>query len=182
MAAALNDIRRAIQATQQKANSTASPNDLSSQLQQQQGTRILPQTAITSKQSQPELETPLAASPGSDPWMLRRSPGLKPDKNLVGGVDSGVLQEQEVDEEEETDDDDDEDEDDSEEDDDEDEDEEEDDSEVVEERVPTPKNNGDEELDTDQETDRLLGQQYNDDNGYFDSKVGMNIILLISTF
>ena len=29
----------------------------------------------------------------------------------------------------------------------------------------------DDDLDTDQETDRLLGQQYNDDNGYYDSKV-----------
>ena len=41
-----------------------------------------------------------------------------------------------------------------------------------EERVPTPKNiKDDEDLDTDQETDRLLGQQYNDDNGYYDQKV-----------
>ena len=48
-------------------------------------------------------------------------------------------------------------------------------SEVGEERVPTPKNikdAADDDLDTDQETDRLLGQQYNDDNGYYDSKVG----------
>ena len=45
-------------------------------------------------------------------------------------------------------------------------------SEVGEERVPTPKNiKDDEDLDTDQETDRLLGQQYNDDNGYYDQKV-----------
>ena len=45
-------------------------------------------------------------------------------------------------------------------------------SEVGEERVPTPKNVKEEEdLDTDQETDRLLGQQYNDDNGYYDQKV-----------
>ena len=45
-------------------------------------------------------------------------------------------------------------------------------SEVGEERVPTPKNmKEDEDLDTDQETDRLLGQQYNDDNGYYDQKV-----------
>jgi hypothetical protein len=46
-------------------------------------------------------------------------------------------------------------------------------SEVGEERVPTPKNMkdaADDDLDTDQETDRLLGQQYNDDNGYYDSK------------
>jgi len=44
-------------------------------------------------------------------------------------------------------------------------------SEVGEERVPTPKNiKDDEDLDTDQETDRLLGQQYNDDNGYYDQK------------
>ncbi|XP_059098345.1 acidic leucine-rich nuclear phosphoprotein 32 family member E-like, partial [Tigriopus californicus] len=43
---------------------------------------------------------------------------------------------------------------------------------IIEERVPTPKNAKDNEddLDTDQETDRLLGQQYNDDKGYFDSK------------
>lgn len=48
-------------------------------------------------------------------------------------------------------------------------------SEIVEERVPTPKNiRDDEDLDTDQETDRLLGQQYNDDNGYFDSKVSFS--------
>jgi hypothetical protein len=49
-------------------------------------------------------------------------------------------------------------------------------SEVGEERVPTPKNLKDpaeDDLDTDQETDRLLGQQYNDDNGYYDSKVGL---------
>ena len=70
------------------------------------------------------------------------------------------------DEEEEDDDDEEEDEDDEEE-----EEEEEDSSEIVEERVPTPKNAENEELDTDQETDRLLGQQYNDDNGYFDQKV-----------
>ena len=45
-------------------------------------------------------------------------------------------------------------------------------SEAGEERVPTPKNiKDDEDLDTDQETDRLLGQQYNDDNGYYDQKV-----------
>ena len=38
--------------------------------------------------------------------------------------------------------------------------------------MPTPKNAaGEDELDTDQETDRLLGQQYNDDNGYYDQKV-----------
>merc|ERR1712223_432041 len=46
-------------------------------------------------------------------------------------------------------------------------------SEVGEERVPTPKNMkeaAEDDLDTDQETDRLLGQQYNDDNGYYDSK------------
>ena len=42
----------------------------------------------------------------------------------------------------------------------------------MDERVPTPKNAaGEDELDTDQETDRLLGQQYNDDNGYYDQKV-----------
>merc|ERR550532_3101489 len=54
----------------------------------------------------------------------------------------------------------------------EDDDEEEDsESELGEERVPTPKNcKDDEDLDTDQETDRLLGQQYNDDNGYYDQK------------
>jgi hypothetical protein len=50
--------------------------------------------------------------------------------------------------------------------------EEESESEIGEERVPTPKTKeGDEDLDTDQETDRLLGQQYNDDNGYYESKV-----------
>ena len=51
-------------------------------------------------------------------------------------------------------------------------------SEIGEERVPTPKNAGkeDEDLDTDQETDRLLGQQYNDDNGYYDSKVRHHLI------
>ena len=50
--------------------------------------------------------------------------------------------------------------------------EEESESEIAEERVPTPKNvKDDEDLDTDQETDRLLGQQYNDDNGYYDQKV-----------
>ena len=50
-------------------------------------------------------------------------------------------------------------------------------SELGEERVPTPKNMkeaADDDLDTDQETDRLLGQQYNDDNGYYDSKVGLH--------
>ena len=59
------------------------------------------------------------------------------------------------------------------EDEDDEEDEDESESEIGEERVPTPKNAGKEEedLDTDQETDRLLGQQYNDDNGYYDSKV-----------
>lgn len=48
-------------------------------------------------------------------------------------------------------------------------------SDLGEERVPTPKTSKDAEddLDTDQETDRLLGQQYNDDNGYFDAKVRM---------
>lgn len=46
-------------------------------------------------------------------------------------------------------------------------------SDIGEERVPTPKTSKDAEddLDTDQETDRLLGQQYNDDNGYYDAKV-----------
>ena len=55
-------------------------------------------------------------------------------------------------------------------------------SEVGEERVPTPKNMkdaADDDLDTDQETDRLLGQQYNDDNGYYDSKVSHNVIIFI---
>jgi hypothetical protein len=53
-----------------------------------------------------------------------------------------------------------------------DDDEDESESEVGEERVPTPKTKeGEDDLDTDQETDRLLGQQYNDDNGYYDSKV-----------
>merc|ERR1719273_2456107 len=38
-------------------------------------------------------------------------------------------------------------------------------------RVPTPEvmKKEDEDLDTDQETDRLLGQQYNDDTGYYDT-------------
>ena len=54
-------------------------------------------------------------------------------------------------------------------------------SEVGEERVPTPKNmKEDEDLDTDQETDRLLGQQYNDDNGYYDQKVKKNIVKLVN--
>ena len=67
--------------------------------------------------------------------------------------------------------------------DDEDEDEEDDEedsdtSEVAEERVPTPKNcKDDEDLDTDQETDRLLGQQYNDDNGYYDQKVSVTCLV-----
>ena len=55
-------------------------------------------------------------------------------------------------------------------------------SEVGEERVPTPKNMkdaADDDLDTDQETDRLLGQQYNDDNGYYDSKVSHNVVIVI---
>ena len=61
---------------------------------------------------------------------------------------------------------------DEEEDEDEEDGEEESESEIAEERVPTPKNvKDDEDLDTDQETDRLLGQQYNDDNGYYDQKV-----------
>ena len=75
------------------------------------------------------------------------------------------------DDDDEGDEDDDEDDDDDEE---EEEEEEEDSSDIVEERVPTPKNAGggaEDELDTDQETDRLLGQQYNDDNGYYDQKV-----------
>lgn len=44
-------------------------------------------------------------------------------------------------------------------------------SEIEEERVPTPEilKKEDEDLDTDQETDRLLGQQYNDDTGYYDT-------------
>merc|ERR1719282_2166708 len=44
-------------------------------------------------------------------------------------------------------------------------------SELEEERVPTPDimKKDEEDLDTDQETDRLLGQQYSDDNGYFDT-------------
>merc|ERR1719445_1560301 len=44
-------------------------------------------------------------------------------------------------------------------------------SELEEERVPTPEvmKKEDEDLDTDQETDRLLGQQYNDDTGYYDT-------------
>ena len=37
----------------------------------------------------------------------------------------------------------------------------------------------DEDLDTDQETDRLLGQQYNDDNGYYDQKVWLKVVLEI---
>ena len=64
-------------------------------------------------------------------------------------------------------------------DDDEDLDDDESESEIGEERVPTPKNlKEDEDLDTDQETDRLLGQQYNDDNGYYDSKVSQVTSLL----
>ena len=58
-------------------------------------------------------------------------------------------------------------------------------SEVGEERVPTPKNMkeaAEDDLDTDQETDRLLGQQYNDDNGYYDSKVGLYYIHSFSLF
>lgn len=53
-------------------------------------------------------------------------------------------------------------------------------SEIGEERVPTPKaaKDADDDLDTDQETDRLLGQQYNDDNGYFDSKVRWSFCFL----
>lgn len=37
--------------------------------------------------------------------------------------------------------------------------------------MPTPEvmKKEDEDLDTDQETDRLLGQQYNDDTGYYDT-------------
>merc|ERR1719445_1579617 len=44
-------------------------------------------------------------------------------------------------------------------------------SELEEERVPTPEvmKKEDEDLDTDQETDRLLGQQYSEDNGYYDT-------------
>lgn len=76
------------------------------------------------------------------------------------------------DDEDEEDDEEDEEEEDEDDEDEEDEDEEECESDVIEERVPTPKNAKDEDdLDTDQETDRLLGQQYNDDNGYFDGKV-----------
>ena len=54
-------------------------------------------------------------------------------------------------------------------------------SEIGEERVPTPKNTkdgADDDLDPAQETDRLIGQQYNDDNGYYDSKVGSQIFFL----
>ena len=83
-------------------------------------------------------------------------------------------EEEEEDEEDDEDDEDEEDDDEEDEDEEDEEDEEEEDSEseVGEERVPTPKNcKEDEDLDTDQETDRLLGQQYNDDNGYYDQKV-----------
>ena len=94
---------------------------------------------------------------------------MRPKKN--GGTElSRILGNYENDEEDEDEEDDDEEDEDEE--DEEDEEEEDSESEVGEERVPTPKNcKEDEDLDTDQETDRLLGQQYNDDNGYYDQKV-----------
>ncbi|XP_040578839.1 uncharacterized protein [Lepeophtheirus salmonis] len=79
---------------------------------------------------------------------------------------SVVVVEDEIEEDEVEDDEEDEDVDEEEE-----EDEEDSESDIGEERVPTPKNKEDDDLDTDQETDRLLGQQYNDDNGYYDTKV-----------
>ncbi|XP_071750066.1 uncharacterized protein [Lepeophtheirus salmonis] len=78
---------------------------------------------------------------------------------------SVVVVEDEIEEDEVEDDEEDEDVDEEEE-----EDEEDSESDIGEERVPTPKNKEDDDLDTDQETDRLLGQQYNDDNGYYDTK------------
>ena len=87
-------------------------------------------------------------------------------------VEDEEEEDEEEDDEDEEEDDDEEEEEEDEEDDDEDEEEEDEESEeIVEERVPTPKNANDDELDTDQETDRLLGQQYNDDNGYYEQKV-----------
>ena len=91
-------------------------------------------------------------------------------ENWTNHLPPSLVPPDDFDDEDEEEDEDDEDE----EDDEEEEEEEESSSEIAEERVPTPKNapgGGEEELDTDQETDRLLGQQYNDDNGYFDQKV-----------
>ena len=86
---------------------------------------------------------------------------------------SFTFQEEDDDDDEDAEEEDDEEDEEEEEEDDDDEIEEESVSEPIDERVPTPKNvKDDEDLDTDQETDRLLGQQYNDDNGYYDQKVG----------
>ncbi len=101
---------------------------------------------------------------------------LEADKPPIPEVED--LDEDEDEEDDEEEDEEEEDDEEEEEEDDEEEEEEEEESEsseIAEERVPTPKNvKDDEDLDTDQETDRLLGQQYNDDNGYYDQKVTQN--------
>ena len=127
---------------------TAALNDIKKAIQT---TKVIQQKQVKSETRIPIAPTETASNDNDDPWSVRQP--LNHD----------------IDEEDE---DDDEDEDDEEEDDEEDDDEE-DSEDLVEERVPTPKNvPGEDDLDTDQETDRLLGQQYNDDNGYFEPKVG----------
>ncbi len=179
--AALNDIKMAIQSSRN--------------LQQQEQARIssLPATSAQANclpSSSGNIKVTAnaataAAVAAADPWQPRQAASPTPPLPLSMTDFSGgkAVEEEEDDEEEDEEDDEEEDEEDDEEEEEEEEsgeDEEvsEDDEDVIEERVPTPKNaKEDEELDTDQETDRLLGQQYNDDNGYYDSKVGSTALV-----
>lgn len=185
VAAALKDIKMAIQATRV--------------LQHQ--TRI-PPTSPSSSVAVTTIDTVLTSSLPSengiseDPWIKRQqlqqqdiptssaaaavlslpsAPAniILPQEDHQAPPASSAVEEEDEDDDDEDEEDDEEEEDDDEEEDEEDEEEEESESsDIGEERVPTPKNaKDDEDLDTDQETDRLLGQQYNDDNGYYDQKV-----------
>lgn len=182
--AALQDIKMALQSSK-----TTNPHD-------RHGLTDLSATRIPPSSSSEVVSDGLA-----DPWHSRTNGNRRGQPNSMDYSTSQVpppLTVSELEDNLEDEDEDDEDEEDEEEDDDEeevgsdeledeDEDEEEEEGEdieegpedVIEERVPTPKNvkDNEDDLDTDQETDRLLGQQYNDDKGYFDSKVGDQTIL-----
>jgi len=195
VAAALQDIKMAIQSTralqQQEAaqKGTRIPNNpIAEVAASATGGRRASQTFIPEPARAANL--PQQVVPPDDPWVLRQAATPTPPLpvNVADLAESAQKtttspkrreeaaedEDGEEDEEEEDDEDDEEDDEDDEEEGDEDESEEdeEDLEQPIEERVPTPKNlKEDEELDTDQETDRLLGQQYNDDNGYYDAKV-----------
>ncbi len=208
VAAALKDIKMAIQATRVLQHQTRIPTTGSgSNPSNSNAISTSASTVITDNNA--DLVTSAAASNGlDDPWILREQnqttvtstvsstaaaavlslpsapanvvPEVISEESPKENASSEEAEEENVNEEEEEEEEDSgEEEEESEEgeeeseegEDEEEEEEEESESEIAEERVPTPKNVPEEDLDTDQETDRLLGQQYNDDNGYYDQKV-----------